>query len=218
MKSTITGIAKAIWNAVKSTFNSMKNTVSSIWKSIRSAASSAWNGIKSVISNGVRSAWNTIKGYAGSFLSAGKGLLDALARGIRQGAVFRDLGGERRNAKIRSFLPFSPAKEGPLSDLDKSGESFFPTWADGVTKQVRPMVRTVESGWKQQPLQFSLPLKVLSGPLQSPESGLLMLRSISTGISEWRRQDCPGIGRSRFAERLLTGLMKRWAGFKLVGK
>lgn len=48
--------------------------------------------------------------------------------------------------KIRSYLPFSPAKIGPLSDLDKSGESFFPTWADGMEKGERPLIRQVETG------------------------------------------------------------------------
>ncbi|MEO2068678.1 MAG: hypothetical protein ABGX27_04115, partial [Desulfurobacteriaceae bacterium] len=34
--------------------------------------------------------------------------------------------------KIRNFLPFSPAKEGPLSDLHRTGLAFVKTFAEGI--------------------------------------------------------------------------------------
>ncbi|WPF64878.1 hypothetical protein FBHYGVHD_CDS0031 [Staphylococcus phage MVC_VPHSA1] len=50
---------------------------------------------------------------------------------------------------VRQYLPFSPAKKGPLSDLDKSGESFFPTWYEGALTQVKPMSRAIAGAMGQ---------------------------------------------------------------------
>jgi phage-related protein len=54
-----------------------------------------------------------------TFLKAGKGFIDALVDGIKSAAngVYDTVKGVAK--KIRDFLPFSPAKVGPLSDLDK---------------------------------------------------------------------------------------------------
>ena len=41
---------------------------------------------------------------------------------------------------LRSFLPFSDAKRGPLSDLTKSGERLFGTMADGMQKGASGLV------------------------------------------------------------------------------
>ncbi|WP_044639733.1 phage tail tape measure protein [Risungbinella massiliensis] len=124
----------------------MDNVIKSVWNGIKSATLSAWNAIKSLISNAISSALSAVKGYASSFLSAGKGLLNALVSGIKSGISNAIAAVKNGMAQIRSYLPFSPAKEGPLSDLDKSGESFFPTFASRMDKGLRPALRTVSSG------------------------------------------------------------------------
>ncbi len=157
---TIKSITTSVWNGIKSFFtsvwngiksfvssavNGIRSIITSIWNSIKSVTSSVWNSIKNTISQGINSAWNTIKGYAGRFLSAGKALLESLAKGIAQGLQKAISAVKNGMAKIRSFLPFSPAKEGPLRDLDKSGESFFPTFAAGLERGSRPMLRSIAS-------------------------------------------------------------------------
>lgn len=98
---------------------------------------------KSAVSKGITNVIDTIKNFGSQFLSAGKGLLKELVSGITSGI------GKAKDAvksgmdTLRNLLPFSPAKEGPLSDLDKSGESFFPTWYEGALEQVRPMQRAI---------------------------------------------------------------------------
>lgn len=140
----------SIWNGIKSVVsgavNGVKSTITSIWNKIKSVTSSAWNGIKSTISNGITGAWNVVKGYVSRFLNSGKSLMTSLAKGIKQGLTSAISAVKNGMKKVRSYLPFSPAKEGPLSDLDKSGESFFPTWADGMEKGERKLVRQVEVG------------------------------------------------------------------------
>lgn len=143
IKSFFSSIWSGIKSFVSSAVNGIKSTITSIWNGIKSITSSVWNGIKSIISQGISAAWNFIKGYASSFLSAGRGLLDALVKGIKAGISKAISAVKSGMAAIRKYLPFSPAKEGPLSDLDKSGESFFPTFAQGVERGSRPMLRSI---------------------------------------------------------------------------
>ena len=54
-----------------------------------------------------------------AFFNAGKNIVTSIADGIKNavGTVTDAIGGVA--SKIRDFLPFSPAKEGPLEDLDR---------------------------------------------------------------------------------------------------
>jgi hypothetical protein len=119
------------------------STITSIASKMVSSFTSMMSRAASAVSSGVSRIVSSIKGFAGSFLSAGKGLLDAFTSGIKSG-ISKAVGAVSAGmSKIRSFLPFSPAKKGALSDLDKSGESFFPTWYNGALKKVRPMTRAI---------------------------------------------------------------------------
>jgi phage-related protein len=116
--------------------NSLKSSLVSGFKNMMSSA-------KSAVSSGVQGIVSAIKGFVSTFVSAGKGLLDAFTKGIKSG-ISKAVGAVKDGmSAIRKFLPFSPAKKGALSDLDKSGESFFPTWYEGALKMVRPMERAV---------------------------------------------------------------------------
>ncbi|MGE7864907.1 hypothetical protein ACQKNO_01305 [Bacillus paramycoides] len=44
---------------------------------------------------------------------------------------------------MREYLPFSPAKKRPLSDLDKSGKAFLPTRYESALTQVGCMQRNI---------------------------------------------------------------------------
>lgn len=168
MKSSITTITNGIkttittiWNGIKSVVttivNGIKSTITTTWNGIKAITSSVWNGVKTTIGNGISGALNTVKSYTSKFLSAGKGLLEALTKGIKEGigkAVDAVKGGMKT---IRSYLPFSPAKEGPLRDLDKSGESFFPTWGEGVEKGFRSVRRLLDGVMAEAMLNVTVP-------------------------------------------------------------
>lgn len=171
IKSAISGAWNSIKSLVRSAMSGIRSTMTSIWNSIKSAVSGAWNGIKSIISDGISRAWSTIKGFAGKFLSAGKGLLDALAKGIRKGISKAVDAVKSGMSRVRSFLPFSPAKEGPLSDLDKSGASLFPTMASEMSPD--PLLDSVGNALTQarQKLNQGLPGVNIGGSDQA--AGLL---------------------------------------------
>lgn len=97
--------------------------------------SSIINRVRSAVDrvlNLFRSLPGKIMNFAGKFLDAGKGLMNAIIDGIKNkaSAVKDSVTGVLDSA--RDLLPFSDAKEGPLSDLTASGERFSETFAKGI--------------------------------------------------------------------------------------
>ena len=56
-------------------------------------------------------------------------------------------------AKVRQLLPFSDAKEGPLSDLTLSGSRVFTTFNDGMAQTADLPANTVEGAFEKLPLE-----------------------------------------------------------------
>ncbi|MGG5739674.1 phage tail protein [Bacillus cereus group sp. IBL03679] len=143
--------AKNLWNTG---INALKSIISNSVSAFTSAVCSIVTGIVdgfrngfttavNTVQTGVKNCWSAIKNFTGDFLSAGKGLLSAFVDGMKSGIGNAVSAVSDGMAKVRSYLPFSPAKKGPLSDLDKSGKSFFPTWYESALTQVKPMTRAI---------------------------------------------------------------------------
>ncbi len=74
-----------------------------------------------------------IRGFVGSFGSAGKALMNAFVSGVTAGinrAVKKVREGLR---KIRRLMPGSDAEEGPLSDITASGRALMTTFEKGIS-------------------------------------------------------------------------------------
>lgn len=121
-----------------------------MWDAGVSNAKSFVNGVKSNLSGlgniawyGVKDMWDSFWGWSSDMWESGKGLLKSFTNGIKNGfngavdAVYEGM------KELRKYLPFSPAKKGPLSDLDKSGEAFFPTWYEAAMTQVGSMQKAI---------------------------------------------------------------------------
>ncbi|SDY23345.1 phage tail tape measure protein [Thermoactinomyces sp. DSM 45892] len=130
-------------------WDKVKSTTIQVWSAIKNSISSVLSGIKSAISNGIQGVYNTVKSFASSFLNAGEALLESLAKGIKSGLSNALQAVKNGMKKIREYLPFSPAKVGPLSDLDESGESFFPTFASRMRNGLKPALSTISDGLNQ---------------------------------------------------------------------
>lgn len=152
--STITSMASSVGSAISSMASNIMSAVSSMASNIVSAITSAMSSFVSAVTSGASRAVSAIrsgvsnmisavKSFMGTFRSAGVGLIDAFASGIKSAMGKAKSAVSEGMSAIRSYLPFSPAKKGALSDLDKSGESFFPTWYEGALKKVRPMTRAI---------------------------------------------------------------------------
>ncbi|BAQ65519.1 phage tail tape measure protein [Geminocystis sp. NIES-3709] len=89
-------------------------------------------GVPPIFSDALNRCADIILGFVGIFMNAGKALMGALADGVKSsvGAVTGAISGAMD--RVRSFLPFSDAKTGPLSDLTYSGASIPETLAQGV--------------------------------------------------------------------------------------
>ncbi len=113
-----TGISAAR-TAVMNGLNAIKNTFSNIFDTVRSSVSNAMNNIKTAISDGIQNAWQAVLNFVGRFREAGKNIVNSIAEGITSavGAVKDAISNVA--GKIRDFLPFSPAKEGPLQDIHR---------------------------------------------------------------------------------------------------
>ncbi len=139
MHSTISGIlsgtsalVKASWSGIRSgvsaSMNSIKSGVSSGWSAVQRntgswlgrmivTVTSRFNSLPGIIGGAMSRAVGQITGMAGRFFQAGRNIVLSVARGIESaiGSVSSAMG--KVAAKARGFLPFSPAKEGPLRDI-----------------------------------------------------------------------------------------------------
>ncbi|NUH86318.1 hypothetical protein HUN92_22005 [Bacillus firmus] len=170
-------VKSAVKNGIGAVVNFFGNLASQVVSKISSLASqlvnrftSMMSSARSAVSNGVSNIVSAVKNFASTFLSAGKGLLEAFVKGINNGiSKAKDAVASGMKA-IRDFLPFSPAKKGALSDLDKSGESFFPTFAKGMGKGTVAMLRMADKGMGE-----------LSSILNQPATQMERLQGFSLG-------------------------------------
>lgn len=119
----IRSVISSVWNSARSTVSSVVNgirdTISNIFNRLRGIVSNAMSGVHSAVSNGIRNALNAVKNMAKNFFNAGKNIVTSIIDGIKAAPgkitdAIKDMAGAARD-----FLPFSPAKKGPLKDLDK---------------------------------------------------------------------------------------------------
>ena len=73
----------------------------------------------SLVGAAVRMCWSTISSFAPQIFAAGANLVKALASGIWSAITFPQHAIEAVLSKVRAYLPFSPAKEGPLRYLNQ---------------------------------------------------------------------------------------------------
>ena len=95
---------------------------------------------------GLNSIRNTVDGVVTWFFDSGRKVVTTFASGIRSAfssAVDAVRGGLQ---KIRNLLPFSDAKEGPLSTLTLSGQRTMTTYANGLAMAQDAPVAVMERG------------------------------------------------------------------------
>jgi TP901 family phage tail tape measure protein len=156
IKAVITSIVNAIKATISAWGNAIKSTLSAVWNAVKSGVSSAWNGIKSAISSGINAAMGLIRGFkskitgffagAGSWLvSAGRNIISGLANGVRAaGQKVVDAALAVVN-KVKSLLPGSPVKEGPLKVLNHghAGGEIVRMLASGIDSERDTMARAL---------------------------------------------------------------------------
>lgn len=147
----VKALASAAWNFIKGVVSrgaaAVKAAISHGISAAKSAFTSGWNSIKHAASSGASRVVSTVRSLPGRIRSAlgnlghllfnaGRNVIQGLLAGIESmiGTIGSAMG--KVAGKIRGFLPFSPAKEGPLSGAgnpERSGAKIAQMVASGMT-------------------------------------------------------------------------------------
>lgn len=111
------------WDKIKSFFSSLVDWLSDILAKVMLAVAGIWDKVKEWFVGAVR--W--IKEKASEFFDAGRQIVIRIYEGIKSVIMLPINAIKSLVEKIRRYLPFSPAKEGALTDLDKVGYGFANT-------------------------------------------------------------------------------------------
>ncbi len=89
------------------------------------------NVVRHFIERG-RDLMNFLRALPREVRAAGRAFVSGFTEGIKSGIDGAVESVKGMMGRIRNLLPFSPAKEGPLSDLDIAGQRFSKTFAQGI--------------------------------------------------------------------------------------
>ncbi|WP_209010587.1 phage tail tape measure protein [Anaerovorax sp. IOR16] len=111
------------------------------WGKIKAFFSDIWNGIKTGFTN-------FFTNFLPNVLNSGKKIMETLASGIKKTISAPVDMVKSGLSKIRKLLPFSDAKEGPLSTLTLSGKRVFETINTGMMKTKHLPAETTKEAFK----------------------------------------------------------------------
>lgn len=152
--NTITGTLIAVWNKIfafaKFIWTMVSTFLSNKWNELRGTANKHFGGLFNIISAKMTDIWNRIvkivsnirdmfAGAGSWLLRAGQNIIQGLIDGIT--SKINDLTDriKKITQKVKDFLPFSPAKVGPLSGRGSpfySGQSISKMMSQGMLSKV----------------------------------------------------------------------------------
>lgn len=150
----VKAMASNLWSAITTAFGNMVTSITTAGANIVTSVKTAWDNVVTAITGAVGKAKtaagnvmqgviDTITGWFGSFASAGANIVGMIADGI-SGAIGKVTGAIGNvTAKIREFLPFSPAKQGALRDIHKL--NFGGTIADSINRDAYKPIQAVKA-------------------------------------------------------------------------
>lgn len=139
IKAVITVLLNAVKSFIDLTLNTVLNTIQFWLKILTGDWEGAWQTLKDLVFGNLNIIVDFIKGLGSTFYNAGKGLIEQMTNGIKN-TVSKAVDAVKNVAsKVRDFLPFSPAKDGPLSDLDKLD------FAGPITMSISKGLPTIQS-------------------------------------------------------------------------
>lgn len=151
-----------LWNSfslfITSTWDGIVSYGNELWSGFCAFLQDMWNGVVSFFSAYGQILFGTMlwpfsmivaffTNFRTTFFTSGASLWDAFCAGIKS-AVNGPIDAVREGlARIRRMLPFSDAKEGPLSTLTLSGSRLMTTLATGVNAGSPTLQSAVEKGF-----------------------------------------------------------------------
>jgi len=142
-------VFNAAWEGLKWTLQHMTpvGLIYTYWRPIVGFFSKLWEEVKKPF----MTIFNWVWDFGSRFLNAGKHIVDSIIEGImnkigKVGEVMHEVA-----TKIRAYLPFSPAKEGPLRDIHrlKLVETIAAgIKADAVVKKMQMVTGAMRNAWE----------------------------------------------------------------------
>ena len=127
----------------------VKDKFTSAMSGIAQGVSQKFNDVRTFFSNGLNNVKNLVTNAISWFRDSGRKVVTTFAEGIS--SAFSNAVNAVKNGlqKIRNMLPFSDAKEGPLSTLTLSGQRTMTTYAEGLTLAQNAPAEAMEKGLSQ---------------------------------------------------------------------
>ena len=163
----------AVLGFLKEKLLAIPGAVVQLFQSIVTGITTKITAAREAVSNGIKGVKEIITGAVSWFFESGKKIVTTFANGIKSaftGAVDTVKGGLQ---KIRNLLPFSDAKEGPLSTLTLSGQRTMTTYAHGLKLAQDAPAEAAEQGLKltRARLEREPVRKITLGPPGSGKDG-----------------------------------------------
>jgi hypothetical protein len=191
-------VVVGVWNFISGIFTAIGGFV------VDTASQIAQAFLNLPIISTLRDLFATVQSFfAGdtTFFEAGKTLLITLGKGIFSAVTYPFTMLKNALGKLRSLLPFSDAREGPLSNLTASGAALLRTLAEGIGKaKSLPAEQVSQSLLNLVPrLDGRLLPKALSAmlmlqpvmahalPSQLPMPGVMQMRNTESGMPNAER-------------------------------
>ena len=114
-------MSQSAWEWIKAPFEGLASVASSAWEKVKNDASGAWDSVTSTVSN-----------LAGTAFESGKAILTTVGEGIKSAVNAPYRAAKSALSFVRDLLPFSDAKEGPLTNLTRSGSALLEALAGGI--------------------------------------------------------------------------------------
>lgn len=116
------------------------------WDAIVGFFTNLWSRVKDAFVNGINAVKNFFLGIPEWFRQSGAKIIDTLVEGIKSAAMKPVEAVKGIFQRVRNLLPFSDAKEGPLSELTLSGQRTMSTLAQGIEQGADLPAQAVEKG------------------------------------------------------------------------
>lgn len=163
-------VVMIVWNRLKLFFVGL-------WNQIKIFAVKGWQGLLTYIRSIPNMIISVFTGVGGKIMSTiAKGIIGAY--GKLKGAVVGTL------KKIRSYLPFSDAKTGPLSNLTGSGKGFVTAVASGIESNAKVLQNTVSRTFSG----------LIPDQKQTTKIGIESGKRTGESLSQSKKQDQRGSG------------------------
>ena len=119
LNHTPAGLIVRHWSRIRGFF-------SNLWNNVKKIFSAFWGWLKSngqmvfdVVTSPIRNAYNWVVNFVKGFYNAGKSIVMNIYNGIKDFFMWPINKVKEMVGKIREYLPFSPAKQGPLRDIHR---------------------------------------------------------------------------------------------------